>query len=159
MIRIALLGNCQVEVYRQLLESSVTPDITVSAFEIWRHKPPEFAAIYDRLRTYDIVVTQELSAYYGPLATKDLRLSIKQLLIIHNIYFQGYQPDCVYIGPMGARIKSPIGDYHSQTIFDQWSADRSVDDCIMELDNYDPEHVLQVFEASGVDQRGIMTPL
>lgn len=148
MIHIALLGNCQVDVYRQLFEATQLAGIAVSATEIWRHKPAEFESIHKRIADADIVVTQELGDHYGPLATSSLRSSARQVLVIQNIFFQGYHPDCAYVGPLGARIKSPVGDYNSQTAFDQWRAGRSVDEGLAALQAFGIQRVLKVFEAS-----------
>lgn len=153
MARLALIGNCQVDVMGKLLRASGAAGLEVSAIEIWRHKPPEFEALHERLLGHDLIVTQELSAAYGPLATAALKARRPDALVIQNIYFQGYHPDCVYVGPMGARVKSPVGDYHSQTVHDTWRAGRSVADAVRALNDYPAAAARDVFDRSARELR------
>lgn len=146
--RLAFLGNCQVDVMGKLLQASGRQDLAVTAIEIWRHKPAEFAALHDRLLQHDLIVTQELSTAYGPLATSALRAERSDLVVIQNIYFQGYHPDCVYVGPMGGRIKSPVGDYHSQVVHDAWRKGRSVAGAVQALHEFPAATARDVFDRS-----------
>lgn len=148
MIKIAFLGNCQVDVYGRLLAASEANNLSVATIEIWRYKPSDFNVIRDRLRQMDIVITQPLSESYTSLSTPTLRSSCNKLLVIHNIYFRGYHPDCVYLGPVGARLKSPVGDYHSQLIHDYWRAGKPVNEAIRGLLEYDLENVQSIYNMS-----------
>jgi hypothetical protein len=145
-MKIALLGNCQVEVYSALLAASGHLDLeSVQAFEIWRFKPDAFLGIAKEIARCDLVVTQTLGDNYGPLATSVLSRGPIRLVRILNIHFTGYVPDCTYIGPMGARKKSIVGDYHSRHVHDCYSAGLSLDQCIRGLRNYDIGIVAESF--------------
>lgn len=146
--RLALLGNCQVDVMAKLLLASSLRGLAVTAIEVWRHKPAEFHALHDCLLSHDLIVTQELSQAYGPLATAALRARRSDLLIIQNIYFQGYHPDCVYVGPMGGRVKSPVGDYHSQAVYDAWRTGQSVSSAVQALHAYPAAFARDTFDRS-----------
>jgi hypothetical protein len=150
MVRVMLIGNCQVEVYRQLLAASGT-SIAASAVEVWRHKPAEFDRLGEAAAAADVVVAQELSAHYGALSTAALRSRGGRLLVVQNIYFQGYHPDCGYVGPMGGRLKSPVGDYHSVLTYECWSAGRTVADTVAALRAY-PESRVREAHARSADE-------
>ncbi len=152
MKKIAFLGNCQVDVYRRILAASET-DFEFKSVEIWRHKPEEFGKISDSLLDYDVIVTQPLAVQYGPLATEALRSSAKALLTIHNIHFKGYLPDCDYVGPMGGRKKSPVGDYHSWVIHDLWARGKSLDEAVAAVREYPAARVREIFDKSAIELR------
>lgn len=147
-MRLALLGNCQVDVYRRLLEASAPSTLHVQAIEVWRYKAAEYDALGREALKADVIVTQALSEAYGALATSRLQSHTREVLRIQNIYFQGYHPDCAYVGPMGARLKSPVGDYHSQWVYDAWRRGATVADAVRGLRHYDPNKVLSVFASS-----------
>jgi hypothetical protein len=45
---------------------------------------------------------------------QDFPAKIDQLISFTNIFFTGLHPDMTYIGSLGKRILSPLGDYHSK---------------------------------------------
>lgn len=151
-MKIALVGNCQVEVYRALLAASSRADLeSVQAYEVWRYKPDAFQGIAEEIARCDVVFSQTLSYNYGPLATSELSRGPTRLVRILNIYFPGYVPDCAYVGPMGARKKSIVGDYHSRHVHDCWSAGVALDECIRGLRGYDVGIVAESFRA-GIEE-------
>jgi hypothetical protein len=151
-MKIALIGNCQVVAYKKLLETSSWADtIEILEIEVWRHRTPQFAAFFETLKDCDWIITQELGEHYAPLNTANLRNTFKQLCVIQNIYFSGFHPDCIYVGPMGNRAKSPIGDYHSEYIFKAWQNRIAISECVEGLLNYPPADILQKFEKGQVE--------
>lgn len=148
MIKIAFLGNCQVDVYGKLLSTSINRLVEVKAIEIWRYTPDDFSLISDSLVDFDLVVSQPLSSFYGPLSTSSIRTSTNNFVLIHNIYFRGYHPDCVYIGPMGKRIKSPVGDYHSKIIYDCWQSNKSASEAASYIHNYPHDIIHNTYKES-----------
>lgn len=147
-MKLGLLGNCQVDVYRTLLAATRARDLEVHTVEVWRHKPDQFAALAEQLLSCDVLVTQPLSDAYGALSTSTMRTKARQLVVVQNIFFQGYHPDCTYLGPMGARLKSPVGDYHSECVHAVWQSGGTVADAVAAIEHYDPSRVLAIFERS-----------
>lgn len=147
MKKIAFIGNCQVDTYYKLLKAC-DPGFDIFAIEVWRLKPDEFELANDKLMSCDLIVTQPLSAHYGPLALENLRATQKPILTIHNIYFRGYHPDCEYMGPAGNRLKSPIGDYHSKVVYQAFEKGLNSDKAIEGILNYPEDQVRRIFNES-----------
>jgi hypothetical protein len=147
MTKIAFIGNCQVDTYCKLLKSC-DPGLDVFAIEVWRLKPDEFESAKNRLTGCELVITQPLSDYYGPLSLENLRTNKEHILTIHNIYFRGYHPDCEYLGPAGNRLKSPIGDYHSSVTYEAFEKGHSSDKAIEGILNYPKDRVKRIFDES-----------
>lgn len=152
MTRIAFIGNCQVDIYCKLLKSC-NPNLDVFAIEVWRLKPDDFDLASNKLTSCDIIVTQPLSAHYGPLALESLRNTHKHILTIHNIYFKGYHPDCEYLGPMGNRLKSPIGDYHSKVVYQAFEKGLTPEKAVEDILGYPAERVQRIFDESTAELR------
>ncbi len=153
-MKIAMLGNCQVDVYRHLLLASHQPIISeLKIFEVWRYRAESFSDIAEQIEDCDLIMTQTLADSYGPISTSALEKRSPKLVRIINIFFSGYVPDCTYIGPMGARMKSIVGDYHSRHVYDSWSKDKPLNNCIDELRNYDQNKVTATFQASSEELR------
>ena len=152
MIKVAFIGNCQVDVYRRLINAHES-NLDVFSIEVWRLRPSDFELASNKLLDCDLIVTQPLSLYYGPLALENLRGTHKNVLTIHNIYFKGYHPDCEYIGPMGKRIKSPIGDYHSKVTHQAFKKGLSLDKAIDEILNFSTDRVRSIFDESADELR------
>ena len=67
MIKVAFIGNCQVDVYRRLINAHES-NLDVFSIEVWRLRPSDFELASNKLLDCDLIVTQPLSLYYGPLA-------------------------------------------------------------------------------------------
>ena len=65
----------------------------------------------------------------GIIFSKDARLKFKKIINITNIYFMGFHPDCCYIGGMGVRVVSPLGDYHSKLCYLSFIKGYTVEKC------------------------------
>lgn len=117
-MKVALLGNCQVHGLRRGL--ACHPDLEVTAFEVWRLPPDDFAS-FDPL-AWDIVLSQPLSAYYKSMSQENLRASRTPCAFVHNLYFDGLCPDSTYVGPPGKRVVGPMGDYHSSIVLNAFKA-------------------------------------
>lgn len=152
MIKVAFIGNCQVDVYRQLINAHKS-SLDVSSIEVWRLRPSDFDLASNKLLDYDLIVTQPLSTYYGPLALENLRATHKNVLTIHNIYFKGYHPDCEYIGPIGKRLRSPIGDYHSKVTHQAFEKGLGPDIAIDQILNFSTDRVRSIFDESADELR------
>lgn len=111
--RILILGNCQTDQLTLILSH-------MGGFQA---KNIREDALCDRkvqdhsLETFnncDFIITQPLSSdHFGPFQTEEIKRHAKPIMVIPNIYFSGLQPDLIYVGKMGKRYQSPLGDYHS----------------------------------------------
>jgi hypothetical protein len=111
--KILLLGNCQTDLLARLL-SHMSNCYVENIREDVLSDHNNHKAILQKVKSANVVITQSLSDYrFGDLQTKYLKKFIKKLIIIPSIYFSGLHPDLVYVGKMGNRYQSPIGDYHS----------------------------------------------
>jgi hypothetical protein len=55
---------------------------------------------------------------------------VNKLMTFTNIYFTGLHPDLTYVGQMGKRLISPLGDYHSKICFLSFVKGYSVEKCL-----------------------------
>lgn len=111
--KILLLGNCQTDLLARVLSHMGDCKVeNIREDKITGHI--NHRIIFKKAEKADLVITQPLLAdYYGKLQTRELRKHIKNLIVIPNIHFSGLHPDLIYVGKMGKRYQSPIGDYHS----------------------------------------------
>lgn len=101
-----------------------------------------------RLSDYDIVVSQPLSDVYGPLEQSCLRKLHRHVVFFSNIYFTGYHPDCVYLHKLGYSKPSPIGDYHSQIVFDGFHSGLSQSQILDSIFNMESSRIVENFNFS-----------
>ena len=80
----------------------------------------------------EIVFTQMISERLGSVATSILRrqLGVSGVVTFTNIHFTGLHPDITYLGGMGQRLQSPLGDYHSKLVLFSYASQRSLKDCL-----------------------------
>lgn len=147
-MRVLFLGNCQTGAYAHLIKSSGLRDINVDAVRVFEISPLDRQRLAERLSNYDLIVSHPLSATYGPLETGELRRSCKNIVVISNIYFRGFQPDCIALGPSGKKWGSPIGLYHSQVAFFGWCEGATAAQCVARIADFDPALSRRVFEYS-----------
>jgi len=111
--KILLLGNCQTDLLARLL-SHMSNCYVENIREDMLSDHKNHKTILQKVKSANVVITQSLSdSCFGDLQTKYLKKVIKNFIIIPNIYFSGLHPDLIYVGKMGNRYQSPIGDYHS----------------------------------------------
>jgi hypothetical protein len=117
MIRLAVLGNCQVYGFRHAL-TELLPGSTVDAYAVGDAKVIQNAAdIAVQLSAYDAVFTQKLdAANLGPLRTSELQ-HISSLILYPAFSFTGFQPDQLYFyGPGGKLPLNSFGQTQSALI-------------------------------------------
>lgn len=80
----------------------------------------------------EIIFTQLISEKLGSVATDVLRhrLGASSVVTFTNIHFTGLHPDITYLGVMGQRLQSFLGDYHSKLVLFSYASQRSLDDCL-----------------------------
>ena len=140
MFKMVLVGNCQVAEYAKMINDS---RIEVVAIEVWKYKEREsFDNLYEsEVSKADIVISQPLSNHYSKLSFEFLQNNTSNLILIHNLYLQTFVPDCAYIGPMGGRIKSLMGTYHSSVIYENWLKSNSFGTAVDQIMNYSVEAI------------------
>jgi hypothetical protein len=77
------------------------------------------------------VLSFTLSANFERLETSSLKQTLgDRLTTFTNTYFSGLHPDITYVGGMGQRVASAIGDYHSKIVLASYATGRTEDDCL-----------------------------
>jgi hypothetical protein len=62
--------------------------------------------------------------------TEAAKAKFDRVVNFTNIYFTGLHPDATYIGGMGKRFLSPVGDYHSRITYLAYSRGLGVEACV-----------------------------
>jgi hypothetical protein len=77
------------------------------------------------------VLSFNLSANFERIETPKLQTVLgDRLTRFTNIHFSGLQPDITYVGGMGQRVSSAMGDYHSKIVLFSYVSSRSTEDCL-----------------------------
>jgi hypothetical protein len=115
-MRIAVLGCCQAHGYAHAL-AHLLPEAEVDAFEaVISRNQQKLEAAAEALRGFDVILTQEFGAEFGPLGTDALPALGPPVHRLPLVAFSGYHPDMVYLTLDGAVQGSPLGAYHSAII-------------------------------------------
>jgi len=149
-MKIAIIANCQAGPLSQALILS-SPDIEkISFIQVHLINSPIMKGIVANFKNFikneaDIILTFPLSDRFSEFSTNILKKELNNVYTITNIHFTGIFPDVTYLGTMGNRIKSPIGDYHSRIILDSFLKNLSVKECINRF-NYNEYKNLGFFD-------------
>lgn len=160
-----VISNCQARVLAHAL-SVMSTDTTFHHWGVHEaHGKDREMLVAEKLRAiqtdYDFVLAVQLSDKFGDISAPRIRDATngKPVFFVSNIYFTGLHPDMVYVGAMGERIVSPLGDYHSKLAL--WSfatgkqPDQAADyfrDDVYEALGYYGEWDLSLQEAQKRDQ-------
>ena len=141
-MNLVVIANCHVQPLSYLLELS--PDIN-SVTQIPLHlKGTEH--YYNPIKKIENS-RDRYTVFHFPGALENIEFSQQTLdrfdrkISFTNIYFTGLHPDATYIGGMGKRFLSPIGDYHSRIIYLSFVKNLSINDC---LKKFSPETYLNL---------------
>lgn len=128
-MKILFIGNCQVTSLANII-SAADHEFICDSKEVWRMTQAECEKV--STADYDAVIAQPLmSGRYGKLARNSLLANCKSnLLFIHNLHFEGVCPDCTYVGPLGNRVRGPMGTYHSSIVLRAFLEGKSVNECV-----------------------------
>jgi hypothetical protein len=69
----------------------------------------------------------------GIVLTEAAIAKFDRVINFTNIYFTGLHPDATYIGGMGKRFLSPLGDYHSRITYLAYSKGLTIEECIQKF--------------------------
>ena len=118
-VDIAIIGNCQSAPLARVLAGQpglnvkYHLDINNKGGPLFTEQVPLIIAEAREGRL--AVVTHPLKTSFGELSSANLQ----QLPVVRtytNIYFEGLHPDITVLGAFQARLRSPIGDYHSSIV-------------------------------------------
>ena len=123
-MNITVIGNCQARPIAELLSKSISRPAkveTIIAHLAHTYEPSEIKKL---LENSDIIITQRIADNFTcpDIVTSNIRKRVNaSVLVIHNLYFRGYNPELVYIRfPGEGTLTGPLGDYHHQLIFEAW---------------------------------------
>jgi len=129
--KIVILGNCQSGPLETLLRHRGGVKHIKSYLEHSLNKETLNDADLREIESADLIISQPLlSESFGPLETKKLTGSRKNVLIIPNLYFTGMHPELVYVGSSKNRLKSQLDEYHSAIAIAAFFAGLSVKETI-----------------------------
>lgn len=133
MQKITVLANCHSLPISRIVASRAR-DVDVTFIDVNQVGHPVFAERVQAMEDDDgsgLVFTFPLSEAWGGLQTSRLRsVYADRLYSFTNVHFSGLHPDITYLGVMGARVPSVMGDYHSRLILFCFVNGLSVQDCV-----------------------------
>ncbi|MFZ2989254.1 WcbI family polysaccharide biosynthesis putative acetyltransferase [Ideonella sp.] len=133
MNKLAVIGNCQASPLASAL--GALPGIAVAqAVPLHLAQTPAFKQIETELESVladpeAVVFTFNVSDHHGRFSTQALRQRRDRVVTITNLHFSGLHPDVTYLGSMGSRLHSPMGDYHSRIVLDAFLAGCTTAEC------------------------------
>ena len=134
-MKIAVIANCQTQAISNYLriitgcKDIVNVPVHMFGSDMYIKALQKLKAVADDER--GIIFTFSLSNKFGELETSKLRANSRaRVYSITNLYFSGFHPDITYLGSMGKRVESPLGDLHSKTVLTAYTAALSIDEAI-----------------------------
>lgn len=134
--KVVLVANCQARPIATLLNQNYEVEITDKII-VHLAKDNDFERYEQKLESADYIISQFINKTYPCEFVRTQNMQEKfqnKLILIPNLYYRGYTPDLRYIRIKGKpTLDGPLGDYHSQTIFNAWAKG---DDPIATLKTY-----------------------
>lgn len=156
LIRIALIGNCQVSALASVLRRSCSVDCRL-VLDVNGRGDARFAdhvlALHSK-SDIDIALSQPISAEFDDISSMRLRNHFQSSFMgMTNIYFDGLHPDLSYFGSFGSRVASPLGDYHSKIALASYVQGMSIEHCLSRFSGkiYEKLGYLSRFELSAAE--------
>lgn len=143
MIRIFLVGNCQVEPIRIAL-SMFLPDCHFERAMLHLETDRDHESVKKRLDTSDLVLTQPVHQKNGGWSTESI-LDIKgkdKVITFNNMHFDGFHPDLTYLGFGANRLPATFGEYQSKIILASF------------LGGFDEKQCLEHFDGGAFEKMG-----
>ncbi|WP_411033852.1 GSCFA domain-containing protein [Shinella sp. BYT-45] len=126
--KLLFVGNCQKTLIARMAEIlALDADVqVVHSSHIIKFGAKEYRSLLDDA---DVVFTQPLiGEKFEFFQDSDVSASHRKVIKFPSLSFNGYHPDCVYLG--SGKYKSPIGDYHSSIAALAFNFKYSTDDAI-----------------------------
>ena len=153
-MNIVIIANCQVQPLAYLLE--MHPDIQ-SVIQIplhlkgTEHYNNPIKIIEESEKRFTVLQFPE--SIDGMGFTESAKAKFDRVVNFTNIYFTGLHPDATYIGGMGKRFLSPVGDYHSRITYLAYSKGLTIEACIQKFssETYDKLGYYGQWDSSSIE--------
>lgn len=130
-MNIILIGNCQIQPLAYLLELS--PDVNeVIQVPLHLKGSQNYFSSIKKIEES----SERYTVFHYPGTLDGINFSnltrnrFDREISYLNIYFSGLHPDTTYIGGIGKRFLSPLGDYHSRIIYLSYAKSYSQEKCL-----------------------------
>lgn len=120
-MKISIIANCQSHPIQQILNSNLKQDHTFLAIKpVYLIQKTDIDNTLANIKEADIIITQPIQDNYAnlPIGTTQLRSYKKQtakIIVIPNLYFEGYHPNFTYIKDQDNKTVSPRVSEYSNT--------------------------------------------
>ncbi|QDG39807.1 hypothetical protein FJN14_15650 [Alteromonas mediterranea] len=134
-MKIAIIANCQTQAISNYMRiiSGCSEIVNVPAHLLGSE---QYCKALTKLKDLvndgsAIIFTFNLGERFGEIATQKIKATAKaKVFTITNLFFAGFHPDITYLGSMGKRILSPLGDYHSKIVLNSFTSGFSEEETI-----------------------------
>jgi hypothetical protein len=126
-MKIAIIANCQTQAISNYMRiiSGCSEIVNVPAHLLGTEQYGKaITKLKDLINDENaLIFTFNLGERFGEISTQKLKAVAKaRVFTITNLFFSGFHPDITYLGSMGKRILSPLGDYHSKIILNSFTS-------------------------------------
>ena len=134
-MKIAIIANCQTQAISNYMRiiSGCSEIVNVPAHLLGTEQYNKALTNLKEIVNDEnaVIFTFNLGERFGEISTLKLKAVAKaKVFTITNIFFSGFHPDITYLGSMGKRILSPLGDYHSKIVLNSFISGFSVEETI-----------------------------
>jgi hypothetical protein len=125
-----VVGNCQARPVANILERLYL-ELDIRKIAVVHLLNDADSLLYsDFLDNADVIITQNIADTNPCSFLRTNRLKEKygdKVVVILNLYFEGYNPDWFYIRvPNKSTLSGPMGDYHNKVIYTCWENNSAV---------------------------------
>lgn len=142
-MQVKIIGNCQVVGMRDVISAALS-NVEVKEFEVWNKTSYEIENFAKDLKASDLVISQPLHGHRYSVLANAIE-DCPDRLYIHNLFWDATAPDSRYVGQPD-RVKSPIMNYHSDTVLKCFLEGRPEVEAVARLGQFDKASVLDAFE-------------
>jgi len=141
-VRIALIGNCQIESMQACLRV-LLPDAELAMHHSWnlRERFGNVTRLQETLSGFDAVLAHRF--YDIPQMDFDALKGLPTIIEFPTINFSSFHPDCVYLVDADSKkiVRSVVGDYNSALIAYSYANGLSLENCLSAFRDEIYQHV------------------
>lgn len=130
-MKVLIVANCHA---RPLSVScrALCPSVSFDSIEVNRLKDTDRDEVCAKIDAADIVLYYPISENWKIdfVRSSYITANAKVAYALTNVYFAGLHPDITLVGRGGARLQSPLGDYHSRTAIFCYLNGKSVEETV-----------------------------